>query len=151
MKFALKITTKSAFFNNCFLVKFALKTPMKFPRNRPIFLRIFPKNPAKFDFVFHNLSEALLHVAFIPGCMLMLKVGKDSPGVLNFIQQKFQFEISLIPHAQHFNFNNSTFCCTDSTQATACYCSCKQDIQKSGTGDNNFVKWRGTFQFNRPK
>ena len=32
--------------------------------------------------------------------MLMLKVGKGSPGVLNSIQQKFQFEISLIPHAQ---------------------------------------------------
>ena len=32
--------------------------------------------------------------------MLMLTVGKGSPGVLNSIQQKFQFEISLIPHAQ---------------------------------------------------
>ena len=60
----------------------------------------------------------------------MLKVGKNSPGLLNSIQQKFQFEISLIPHAQHFNFNNSKFRCTDPTQATACYCSCKQDIYK---------------------
>ena len=37
--------------------------------------------------------------------MLMLKVGKESPGVLNSIQQKFQFEILLIPRAQW----NSTF------------------------------------------
>ena len=35
-----------------------------------------------------------LHVAFIPGCMSMFKVGKGSPGVLNSLQQKFQFEIS---------------------------------------------------------
>ena len=95
------------------------------------FREFVPKNPAKFDLFFHNLSEALLRVAFIPGCMLLLKVGKNSPGVLNSIQQKFQFEISLIPHAQHFNFNNSTFRCTDPTQAsTACYCSCKQDTKE---------------------
>ena len=41
-KFVLKITTKSAIFNNCFLVKFALKTPLKFLQNRPIFPRICP-------------------------------------------------------------------------------------------------------------
>ena len=31
------------------------------------------------------------------------------------------------------------------------YCSCKQArIQKSGTRDNNFVKWKGTFRSDRP-
>ena len=43
-------------------MKFAPKTPAKFPRNRPIFPRIIfiPKNPAKFDFLFRDLLEALL-------------------------------------------------------------------------------------------
>ena len=42
--------------------------------------------------------------------------------------------------------------CTDPTQATA-----RLDIvlasrkQKSGTGDNDFVQWKGTFRSNRPK
>ena len=115
-------------------MKFALKLPWNSCEIGQFFREFVPKNPAKFDFFFHNLSEALLRVAFIPGCMFMLKVGKNSPGLLNSIQQKFQFEISLIPHAQHFNFNNSKFRCTDPTQATACYCSCKQDTKEQYWG-----------------
>ena len=45
-------------FPDCFLVKFALKLPAKFPRNNFAEI-IVPKTPAKFDFFLRNLSEAL--------------------------------------------------------------------------------------------
>ena len=42
--------------------------------------------------------------------------------------------------------------CTDSTQATArLVIILLSRFQKSGTGDNNFVKWKGTFRSNRTK
>ena len=42
--------------------------------------------------------------------------------------------------------------CTDPTQATALLVIVLvRRIQKSGTGDNNFVKWKGTFRSNQPK
>ena len=42
--------------------------------------------------------------------------------------------------------------CTDPTQATACLVIVLASrIQKRGTGDNNLVKWKGTFRSNRPK
>ena len=42
--------------------------------------------------------------------------------------------------------------CTDPTQATArLVIVLASRIQKSGTGDNNFVKWKGTFRSDRPK
>ena len=42
--------------------------------------------------------------------------------------------------------------CTDLTQATArLVIVLVSRIQKGGTGDNNFVKWKGTFQTDRPK
>ena len=48
--------------------------------------------------------------------------------------------------------NGTVHCgCTDPTQATARVIVLASRIQKSGTGDNNFVKWKGTFQSNRPK
>ena len=53
----------------------------------------------------------------------MFKVGKESPGVLNSLQQKFQFEISMPNGTVHSG-------CTDPAQATACYCSCKQDTKE---------------------
>ena len=41
---------------------------------------------------------------------------------------------------------------TDPTQTTAhLVIVLESRIQKSGTGDNNFVKWKGTFRSNRPK
>ena len=41
---------------------------------------------------------------------------------------------------------------TDPTQATArLVIVLASRIQKSGTGDNNFVKWKGTFRSDRPK
>ena len=41
--------------------------------------------------------------------------------------------------------------CTDPTQATArLVIVLASRIQKSGTGDNNFVKWKGTFRSDRP-
>ena len=44
--------------------------------------------------MFFLFTIVSLHVVLIiPGCMSMFKVGKGSPGVLNSIQQKFQFEI----------------------------------------------------------
>ena len=52
VKSALKITTNQLYFTDCFLVKFALKTPAKSAD-------FFPKNPVKFDFSFRDLSEAL--------------------------------------------------------------------------------------------
>ena len=66
-------------------------TPSPRKIGRPVKIAFWP-------FLFTIFS---LHVAFIPGCMLMFKVGKGtSPGVLNSLQQKFRFDISLIPHAQ---------------------------------------------------
>ena len=41
-KFVLKIPTKSVFYSNCFLVKFALKIPATNLQNQLIFLRISP-------------------------------------------------------------------------------------------------------------
>ena len=103
-------------------------TPSPRKIGRPVKIAFWP-------FLFTIFS---LHVAFIPGCMLMFKVGKGtSPGVLNSLQQKFRFDISLIPHApmewctpvaqtqpkpQHVNVLVSR-------------------IQKSSTRDNNFVRW----------
>ena len=45
-KFAQKIKRNRLFFIDCFLAKFL---PRNFPWNRPIFLRICPENPSKFD------------------------------------------------------------------------------------------------------
>ena len=60
------------------------------------------------------------------------------------IQQKFRFEISEIPCAHSS--------CTDPTQATArLVIVFVSRIQNSGTGDNNFVKWKRTFRSDRPK
>ena len=60
------------------------------------------------------------------------------------IQQKFRFEISEIPRAHSS--------CTDPTQATArLVIVLVSRIQNSGTGDNNFVKWKRTFRSDRPK
>ena len=49
-----------------------------------------------------------------------------------------------------WNFGNSGY--TDPTQATARFlcCSCKQDTKEPYWGQQ-FVKWKGTFQPNRPK
>ena len=59
------------------------------------------------------------------------------------IQQKFRFEISEIPRAHSS--------CTDPTQATArLVIVFVSRIQNSGTGDNNFVKWKRTFRSDRP-
>ena len=73
-------------------------------------------------------------------------------GVLGakFLQQKFQFEISLIPHAQW----NGTFQLHRPDPSHSMLFNVlvnKSRIQKSSTRDNNFVKWRGTFCSNRPK
>ena len=43
-------------------------------------------------------------------------------------------------------------CCTDPTQATARLVIVLEGrIQKSDTGNNNFVKWKGTFRSDRSK
>ena len=63
------------------------------------------------------------------------------------IQQKFPFEISEIPHAHWLHSG-----CIDPTQATAHLVNVLSSrVQKSGTGDNNFVKWKGTLQSVQPK
>ena len=64
------------------------------------------------------------------------------------IQQKFQFEISEI-HEPNGSVHSA---CTDPTQATArLVIVLVARIQCSSTGDNNFVKWKGTFRSNRRK
>ena len=89
-----------------------------------------------------------LHVAFIPGCMFMLKVGKGSPGSLipstkipvwNFVNSTCPME-RYIPVAQTWPKPQHVIVLVN-----------KSRIQKSSTRDNNFVKWRGTFWSNRPK
>ena len=59
-KFALKITQIRPFFTDCFLVKFAQKLPQNSREINRFFREFVPKNPAKFDFFFCGLSEALL-------------------------------------------------------------------------------------------
>ena len=52
---------------------------------------------------------------------------------------------------QKFHVPNGTVHsgCTDQTQATThLVIVLVSRIQKNGTGDNNFVKWKGTFQYN---
>ena len=61
------------------------------------------------------------------------------------IQQKFWLEILKIPRAKYNVKVHSGF--TDPFQATACLfiVPAARGIQKSGTGHNNFVKWKGLF------
>ena len=62
--------------------------------------------------------------------------------------QKFWFEISLISLAQW----NGTFQLHRPNPATAhLVIVLASRIQKSSTGNNNFVKWKGTFRSDRPK
>ena len=68
------------FFTNHFSAKLASKIPAKFPRNRPFFPRIWPWNPAKFDFFFRDLPEALSFIFYkrvteiaVSGLILRLK------------------------------------------------------------------------------
>ena len=66
----------------------------------------------------------------------------SQPWVLS-IEQKFGFKF------RKFRLPNRTVhsSCTDPTQATTrLVIILVSRIQKSGTGDNNFVKWKGTFQ-----
>ena len=71
---------------------------------------------------------------------------QNSPRALS-IQQKFRFEISEIPRAQWMVHSS----CTDPTQATAhLVLVLVSRIQESGSGNNNFVKWKGTFRSERP-
>ena len=63
------------------------------------------------------------------------------------IQQKFRFEISEILCPQRTVHSG----CIDLTQATArLVIVLVSTIQETGTGDNNFVKWKGTFRSDRP-
>ena len=64
------------------------------------------------------------------------------------IQQKIQFEVSEIPCVPW----NSILGCTYPTQAMAhLVIVLVSRMQKSGTGQNNFVKWKGTFWSNKSK
>ena len=58
-KFALKVTTKSAVFYWLLFGKVPLKLPQNSREIGRFFLEFVPKNPAKFDFFFRDLSEAL--------------------------------------------------------------------------------------------
>ena len=77
------------------------------------------------------------------------KMEPKKPSALS-IQQKFRFEISEI-HEPNGSVHSG---CTDPTQATAhLVIVLVSRVQKSSTGDNNFVKWKGsgTFRSDRPK
>ena len=75
------------------------------------------------------------------------KMEPKKPRALS-IQQKFRFEISEI-----YEPNGSLHSgCIDPTQATArLVIVLVTRIQGSSTGNNNFVKWKETFRFYRPK
>ena len=71
---------------------------------------------------------------------------QNSPRALS-IQQKFRFEISEIRRAQWMVHSS----CTDPNQATArLVLVLVSRIQERGSGNNNFVKWKGTFRSERP-
>ena len=74
------------------------------------------------------------------------KLGEGgSPEALS-IQPKFRFDSLEIPHRTVHSG------CTDPTQATVpLVIVLVSRIQKSGTGDNNVVKWKGTFRSDRPR
>ena len=64
------------------------------------------------------------------------------------IKQKFRLKFRKF-HVPNKTVHSSY---TDPTQATArLVIVLVSRIQKSGTGDNNFVKWKGTFRSDRPK
>ena len=120
--------------------------------------------------MFFLFTIVSLHVVLIiPGCMSMFKVGKGSPGVLNSITpQKLlplnppsPSEFPMIFHGggmdifwnHTFNKNSSLKFCeleryipaaqTQSKPQRVIVLVCR--LQKSSTGDNNFVKWGGHF------
>ena len=65
----------------------------------------------------------------------------------SLFKKKFRFEISEIPRAQWMVHSS----CTDPTQATArLVLVLVSRIQESGSGNNNFVKWKGTFRSEEP-
>ena len=78
--------------------------------------------------------------------VIRIRYTKFVPRALS-IQQKFRFEIWEISRA------NGTvhIRCTDPTQDTTHLVIVLVRIQKSGTGDNDFVKWKGAFRSDRPK
>ena len=73
----------------------------------------------------------------------------------NYIQHgRFPFNENSGLKFRTFHMPNGTIhcSCTDSTQATArLVIILLSRLQKSGTGDNNFVKWKGTFRSDRTK
>ena len=77
----------------------------------------------------------------------LAKMEPKNPRALS-IQQKFRFEISEICEP-----NGSVHSgCIDPTQATArLVIVLVTRIQGRSTGNNNFVKWKGTFRSYRPK
>ena len=80
--------------------------------------------------------------------LALRRIGLDNAGMLS-IQQKFQFKVSEIPRALNGMAHSG---CTDPTQATArLVIVLVGRIQKSGTGDNNFAKCKGTFWSDRQK
>ena len=108
--------------------------------------------------------------------MSMFKVGKGSPGVLNSITSQKLLPLNPPSPSEFpmifrgggmdifwnhtFNKNSSLKFCeleryipaaqTQSKPQRVVVLVCR--LQKSSTGDNNFVKWGGgTFQFDRPK
>ena len=77
----------------------------------------------------------------------LAKMEPKNPRALS-IQQKFRFKISEI--CEPFGSVHSG--CIDPTQATArLVIVLVTRIQGSSTGNNNFVKWKGTFRSYRPK
>ena len=70
------------------------------------------------------------------------------------IQGRFPFSKNSCLKFQKFHAPNGTvhFACTDPTQADArSVIVLVSRRQKIDTGDNNFVKWKGTFRSDRPK
>ena len=70
------------------------------------------------------------------------------------IQGRFPFSKNSCLKFQKFHAPNGTvhFACTDPTQAAArSVIVLVSRRQKIDTGDNNFVKWKGTFRSDRPK
>ena len=83
----------------------------------------------------------------LAGELSSAKMEPTKPRALS-IQQQFRFEISEI-----YKPNGSVHSgCTDPTQATVrLVIVLVTRIQGSSTGNNNFVKWRGTSRSYRPK
>ena len=101
-----------------------------------------------------SIFPALCHTTFHCALITCCNVSWGVHCLMNHDQGRFPFNKNCgLKFWKFYVFNGTVhFGCTDPTQATAhLVIVLASRIQKSSTGDNNVVKWKGTFWSDRPK